>query len=467
MPPQLCKRWVLFTTIAACTFFISLSAISKTTALPKQAGLENDLVKGVVYDEHNSIPAKDDEKFMTFYPHSGLHNQRLSLINAALIAKSLNRTLIIPEVNIAIATYWKDSSDLPHKLDACPELVAAHRKMEKELGERVHLPSECFDYRKYVPISFDDVLDLSPLTNIGVRYTMRNNMHHAYFQGTPLNIPYDQTNRTMVYEIPDFERYSYRIYYSEHDTQPLQNFERRLDLIDLQRRSEKLMIFNSLFGSNRLALDTDSTETKKYLQQSIKIAHPVVDSRADKVIARLGGERQYISAHIRSGDGMFKEHIDDTIDQIAKKLSLAADMENDTTDDDTWQELRKLQLAKTPSSLATLLERCVQLQPQRGKVTTLFMATDSHKPREDPNMWALFDQFVCAFTLSDFPDIIPSINVKSPRDNHTDISSLLIPLVDASIASGGSDFVGTPKSTFSGYVKSRQLAITRFLSDGV
>jgi hypothetical protein len=95
------------------------------------------------------------------------------------------------------------------------------------------------------------------------------------------------------------------------------------------------------------------------------------------------------------------------------------------------------------------------------------MATDSHKPREDPNMRALFDQFVCAFTLSDFPDIIPSINVKSPRDNHTDISSLLIPLVDASIASGGNDFVGTPKSTFSGYVKSRQLAITRFLSDGV
>lgn len=467
MPPQMCKRWLLFVTIAACTLFISLSTLSKSTPL-KQAGLDKDLAKagGATYNDHN-IPTTDDETFMTFYPHSGLHNQRLSLINAALIAKWLNRTLIIPEVNMGIATYWKNSSELPPKLDACPELVTAHRKMEKELGERIHLPSECFDYRKYIPISFEDVFDLSPLADIGVRYSMRNNMHHSYFQGSPLNIPYDETNRSLVYEIPDNERYSYRIYYSEHDNQPLQNFERRLDLIDLKRRSEKLMIFNSLFGSNRIALDSENKETKEYLKMSIKLKHPVVDSRADKVIAQLGGGRQYISAHIRSGDGMFKEHIVDTIDQITNKLSEVVDMENDTSDMTTWQELRKLQLARSPSSVATLLDRCIQLQPQRGKLTTLFMATDSRNPREDPNMRSLFDEFVCAFTLSDFPDIIPSINVKSPRDNQTDISSLLIPLVDASIASAGNAFVGTPKSTFSGYVMSRQLGIARSLSDGV
>jgi hypothetical protein len=439
------------------------------STLPKQVGLEKDLAKegGVVsYNDHD-IPAKDEEKFMTFYPHSGLHNQRLSLINAAMIAKWLNRTLIIPEVNLATATYWKASSDLPHKLDACPELVTAHRKMEKEVGQRIHLPSECFDYRNYVPISFEDVFDLSPLTSIGVRYLMRNDMHQSYFQGSPLNIPYDETNRTLVYRIPDYERYFYRIYYSEHDNQPLQNFERRLDLIELQRRSEKLMVFNSMFGSNRIAMDLENAETKKYLQMSIKIKHPVVDSRADKVIAQLGGQRQYISAHIRSGDGMFKEHIVDTIDRIASQLSNVVDMENDTTDSATWQDLRKLQLARSTSSIATLLDRCRQLQPQRGKLTTLFMATDSRTPREDPNMRSLFDQFVCAFTLSDFPDIIPSIKVTSPRNNHTDISALLIPLVDASIASAGNDFVGTPKSTFSGYVKFRQLAMTRLLSEGV
>lgn len=467
MPPQVCKRWLLLTAIAACTLFISLSTLSKPTPF-KQAGLDKDLAKagGVTYNDHN-IPTTDVETFMTFYPHSGLHNQRLSLINAALVAKWLNRTLIIPEVNMGIATYWKNSSELPHKLDACPELVTSHRKMEKELGERIHLPSECFDYRKYIPISFEDVFDLSPLTDIGVRYYMRDNMHHSYFQGSPLNIPYDERNRTLVYQIPDYERYSYRIYYSEHDNQPLQNFERRLDLIDLKRRSEKLMIFNSMFGSNRIALDSENNETKEYLKMAIKLKHPVVDSRADKVIAQLGGERQYVSAHIRSGDGIFKDQIVDTIDQITHKLSEVVDMENDRTDRTTWQELRKLQLARSPSSIATLLDRCVQLQPQRGKLTTLFMATDSKSPREDPNMRSLFDEFVCAFTLSDFPDIIPSINVKSPRDNQTDISSLLIPLVDATIASAGNAFVGTPKSTFSGYVKSRQLAITRSLSDGV
>ncbi|KAH8552888.1 hypothetical protein BGW37DRAFT_275700 [Umbelopsis sp. PMI_123] len=469
MPSQLCKRWLFFVIIAACTLFISLHTLSQTP-LPIQAGLEKEELepeRSITTHINDNISATDEEKFMTFYPHSGLHNQRLSLVNAALIAKWLNRTLIIPEVNIAVATYWKNSSELPHKLDACPELVMAHREMEKKLGERIHLPSECFEYRKYVPVSFEDLFDLSPLTNIGVRYIMRNNMHHSFFQESPLYIPYDETNRTLVYEIPDYERYSYRIYFSEHDDQPLQNFERRINLVDLQQRSEKLMIFNSMFGSNRISVDTENADTKEYLRMSIKISHPVVDSRADQVISMLGGERHYISAHIRSGDGIFKDHITDTIDQITRQLTELVDMENDQTDITIWQELRKLQLSRKPQSIDTLRDRCAQLQPQRGKLTTLFMATDSKHPREDPNMRSLFDQFVCAFTLTDFPQIIPSINVISPRDNHTDISSLLIPLVDASIASSGSDFVGTPKSTFSGYVKNRQKAISRLISDGV
>jgi hypothetical protein len=469
MKYPLSRRWILLFTIATCAFLISLHILYQAKGslyedIDRGLDSSGEDGEGVVYIEDqlpsNTAEEVDEEKFMTFYLHSGLHNQRLSLLNAAVTAKLLNRTLIIPEANIAVATFWKNSTDLPEKLHYCPDMVAAHRQMEKELGQRIHLPSECFDYRHYVPISFTDLFDLSPLTAVGIRYHLRDDMHYSYFQKAPLNIPNDERNRSLVYQIEDADRYSYRLYDSVSDNSPLFSFSRRLNIDDLKHRPERLIIFNSMFGSKRLALDADNKRIFNLLTKSIAIQHPVVDSNADHVISRLGGRGQYISAHIRTGDGIFKQHITDTVQKIKTKLDRLVDAEEQRMQENTLDELRMLQLRQTPESINTLLNRCVQFQPQGGKLTTLFMATDSKNPRNDPNMRSLFHEFVCSFTLADFPDILDSMDVKSPRDNHTDISSLLIPLLDAVIASYGNDFVGTPGSTFSGYVKTRQEALS-------
>lgn len=469
MKYPLCKRWMLLSAIATFTLVISLHVLGQAKlSLHEDAAFgldsQNERAQGVIHADKHLLDSKE-EKFMTFYPHSGLHNQRLSLLNAAMVAKWLNRTLIIPEVNIATATYWKNSTDLPQKLHYCPDMVAAHRKMEKELGQRVHLPSECFDYRRYVPVSFSYLFDLSPLSAIGVRYTLRDDMHYAFLQASPLNIPSDERNRSLVYQVVDDDRYSYRIYDSETNDSPLTNFTRRLTITDLQHRPERLIIFNSMFGSKRLALNAENSKLLDFLRESVGISHPIVDSGAEKIIAMLGGRGQYVSAHIRSGDGIFKQHITDTIDKIKTKLDGLVDMEiSEDTQLNTLGDLRKLQLQKNGEAITSLLDRCMHLQPQGGKFTTLFMATDSIDPRNDPNMRPLFDEFVCSFTLSDFPEVIKSIATTSPRDNQTEIGSLLIPLVDAVIASYGKEFVGTPKSTFSGYVKSRQQALVGQIS---
>src|ERR1043166_460385 len=39
---------------------------------------------------------EESEKFITYLAHSGLHNQRIALENAAFLAWKLNRTLILP-----------------------------------------------------------------------------------------------------------------------------------------------------------------------------------------------------------------------------------------------------------------------------------------------------------------------------------------------------------------------------------
>src|SRR3954467_8612567 len=59
----------------------------------------DDCRKGYCIDDALIIPKplpKESEKFMTYLPHSGLHNQRIALENAVYLAWVLNRTLIVP-----------------------------------------------------------------------------------------------------------------------------------------------------------------------------------------------------------------------------------------------------------------------------------------------------------------------------------------------------------------------------------
>ncbi|KAG0040093.1 hypothetical protein BGZ82_005145 [Podila clonocystis] len=59
---------------------------------------------------HNIEPRKEPldptEKYLTFLPHSGFHNQRSELENALVLARLLNRTLIIPKVYLGPPMPW-------------------------------------------------------------------------------------------------------------------------------------------------------------------------------------------------------------------------------------------------------------------------------------------------------------------------------------------------------------------------
>src|SRR6266542_1430073 len=52
-----------------------------------------------VYDiKEEKTSGFTQEKYMTYLPHSGLHNQRVALENAVFMAWALNRTLILPPI---------------------------------------------------------------------------------------------------------------------------------------------------------------------------------------------------------------------------------------------------------------------------------------------------------------------------------------------------------------------------------
>ncbi|KAF9410719.1 hypothetical protein BGZ94_001554 [Podila epigama] len=54
----------------------------------------------------SSYTPSTDEKYLTFLPHSGFHNQRSELENALVLARLLNRTLIIPKVYLGPPMPW-------------------------------------------------------------------------------------------------------------------------------------------------------------------------------------------------------------------------------------------------------------------------------------------------------------------------------------------------------------------------
>ncbi|KAF9179117.1 hypothetical protein BGZ50_007214 [Haplosporangium sp. Z 11] len=57
-------------------------------------------------DKQDNIDLDPTIKYLTFLPHSGFHNQRSELENALLLARLLNRTLIMPKVYLGPPMPW-------------------------------------------------------------------------------------------------------------------------------------------------------------------------------------------------------------------------------------------------------------------------------------------------------------------------------------------------------------------------
>ncbi|KAI7849542.1 hypothetical protein BDC45DRAFT_272133 [Circinella umbellata] len=394
---------------------------------------------------HSPISIKNSEKFLTFLPHSGLHNQRIALINAGILAGALNRTLLMPELNLGTATFWRPSHQLSERLAHCP-------------GSPNEPDSHCYDYRDYVPVPVDQVFDLTPLHELGVRTMQRHDMNDDYF------LRYwgiDETNEDkMMYTLKDDVRYSYQI----HDEMSVPNatleqFQSRIDLQYLATRQEPFLMFGSLFGSRRLALTrTDLINIREYLRQKIGIKHPIVLDKANDIIDQLGGANNYLSVHLRQGDGRFKKEAKKTIGQIRGALERYANKYEQQEENNNNNEEQAL-IVKELRSLTDRTKRlkaCVYVQEKyrHPNLRLVYMATDTQNPHE--KFVDLYDKFVCLFTLNDFPDVVQSIHdTLVDVDPYLRDGNLLLPLVDGEVAAKADHFIPTPKSTFSGYIRQR------------
>ncbi|KAG0741780.1 hypothetical protein G6F66_002560 [Rhizopus arrhizus] len=399
--------------------------------------------------------SSDEEKYITYYPHSGLHNQRLAIINAIVIAKVLNRTLILPEVNVGKGTSWAPTSRYEHKMSICPGF---HKTAD-----------DCADFRRYVPLPAEAIFDISAARANGVRIIHRTSMSETYFQ--------DEWSATDedIYRVIDTMRLSYRIYDLKENEDNMRNFTQRLDMEDLATRQERFIVFGSLHYTNRLALsDPQLTWFINHLREEVSIGHPVVIKQALQVVSRLGGPNTFIGVHLRQGDGFFKKSMVETVNAVrlaleqeslaylpTDQLTVPSTRPLTALEEETVREVQGI------SDTNELLNQCliIHREDNHPRLRLIYMATDTPQPRT--TLKELHEEFPCLFTLSDFPDVIDDIIAANPMATGnemvdleytrvgTTLNALLIPMVDATITSHGSGFIGTNKSTFSSYIRHR------------
>lgn len=428
-----------------------------------------------------------DEKFLTYLPHSGFHNQRIELENALLLASYLNRTLLLPSVFLGNpAMPWLRYDKMYERL-----LLQTKRGLEHcpKLDPEEPLPAECLNYFRWTSVPWTFFYDLTEIEK-HVRIVFRDDLSYEWMHDAL------QLKKNDVYIMKDTSPYEFRVYDHPDSPTPLSKFVNRIELATLQAIDQRLLHFGSVFGTYRVLAQTEEhAQLLRTLRSQMIFRNPVLMDTAERIVKQLGGVGQFVGLHVRVGDGLFKVrasiHIDDiyhklvdqftdlTVDQVAYYEDGKHDQDRQENEDYEVKQLRKFKQIEEdlnkpievnhppPEVLQNHLgERAPGLVPmcqepkddvtRRFGKTVVYIATDAPSPRTNPLLKKIYDTFPCVFDLSDFEQELHDLKRIEVVEERVKLQSYLIPMVDAIIAAQGHTFHGTADSTFSSYIE-RQL----------
>ncbi|CEP10801.1 hypothetical protein [Parasitella parasitica] len=382
-----------------------------------------------------SVPTSD-EKYITFFTHSGFQNQLIQVENGILLAWYLNRTLILPKALLGEAFGWSRFSRL-YQHHTFRDTTNNFCKQFKDRKSRKL--ASCPDPSKYTLASFDDLFDLS-WAKQHVRIIEREQSDFNWLKdtfGIKMNNRDIDTGSYIDGDIlfyKDETRYDWRIYDKPVKHRFLGKYNDSLDIIQLQNHTQKLIHFTSLFGTGKFPIkDPENMMFFEQLKNSIKYKHPAVLKLTEIVVKALGGPGNFVGTHLRTADGLFVDAIPDNIQHLISSIP------NNNSE--------------TPNN--NKLSTCVALAKE-NRINLVFLATDADHPRNSSKFRDLWKHLPCTFTLAEIlkdKDPVWS-HMDQYRTSHTGQSmrKYLIPLIDALVASQGDKFVGTKGSTFSGYI---------------
>ncbi|CAG8573448.1 19281_t:CDS:1 [Gigaspora rosea] len=338
------------------------------------------------------------EKYLTYLPHSGFHNQRIALENAIFLAWYLNRTLIIPPLLM-----YKRRASIPMRI---------FNKLYKDLSKlRVCENNGRKNCKKepYFRYNWEELMDFTFL-NQNIKYIYRHDFNYTHLIES-LNIK----NENEVYNITNN-----REQYCDYSVST-RNVFNCINLANFSKRQEKLLHFGSLFSSQKiLATLPKNANFKNKLSQMMLPNNPTILNIVNKIVNKIGGTDNFIGVHARLGDGHFSRHQDITVQNLVETI------QNDFKNID------------------------IKIDGNAYLPKKIFLATDK---KNSESLQLFFQTFPYVYTLDDFDDLLePLKSLKNPSDGKN-MHEFLLPFVDLLVVSRGNKFYRTYSSTFSKYAQ--------------
>jgi len=385
------------------------------------------------------------ERYLTYLPHGGFHNQRIALENAFTMSHILNRTLVLPPVRLGKPVHYSASEQLRFMLGQSGKEGLRHCQ-----GVQPR-PVECLDYFDYTYLPWDWFVDL-------------RNMTTGY---VPLS-EFSEEGFKDVYTLADDRLYDYR--FVDSITGGKDKFSQHVLLSDLNAQPQKLLRLGTLFGTSRLHLGKANSHILKTFRRAMVFTNPTMLS-VSKAIAHAMGNR-YLAVHVRLSDGQFKQHVDETIrdmwwavmrDQLAFTDEEALGIERNMTHSDALQapailgqarvtEARSVTAPQASNSVACHGQLHSSAASQRLN-TVLFIATDVSHPWQSPVFDSFRRTFPCLFFLDDFAEILNNLDGLVNAYDGLDMKGFILPFLDALVAGLAESVIGTKDSTFSMFVQ--------------
>ncbi|CAG8533708.1 13738_t:CDS:1 [Ambispora leptoticha] len=380
----------------------------------------------------------NEEKFITYLPHSGFHNQRISLENAIFIAWYTNRTLIVPPVILGTPIFWSPNTSFAIRLarlnatknfDDCHSFLANKKQYNRCIRE----------YQSYTLFPWDELIDLSSIRNhVSIINRQDFNSQDLY---KLINITDPEKE---VYYPEEKSRYDIQLYDQEDALNQEPNvpkFERQLPICNLLNRKEKLVHFYSIFSSNRIKISLNENQIfREMIQRKLVFGHPILINVTKEITRKLGGSEKYIGLHLRVSDGGFEIYKMETAQYMIQAIKNEEGVNQETVNENND--------SNDGDDNVIDESRCAN-NSQYHFNKKIFLATDGQP--KDPAVQQIFTTFPCTVTINDFSTELQLLtNLKNERDKSS-LYKYFLPMVDLIVSARGSEFFGTYGSTFSAY----------------
>lgn len=399
------------------------------------------------------------EKFLSYLPHSGLHNQRIALENALILGALTNRTVLVPPIRLGSKPLrYVNSDSLQHILSISGKTGLRHCS---RVSARF-LPPECYDYFDYTHISpawlfnltrsefFPPLVFLDDLSVLPMRRR--------------LQLPVSD-----IFTFRDSTPYHHRFIDTNTDTSALKHkYTESIYISDLAQYPHRLLELGTLFGSSRLRLRHENNKRiRTQVRERMEFTSPQLVATADAIVTAIG--EPYVGVHVRLGDGSFKANGDENLRRlwwtlvhdilqytvsetlhIGLTLGVFSSSEPLVTSSfavkQSWPYL--LHTDHSTGNLSCRGHR--HPSPHMHRLNSpLFIATDDPA---NPSFSGLLRTFPCALFLSDFAVHARRVDGLLNDYDGTLMGPFLLPLLDAMVVGRAGAVAVTEGSTFSRFI---------------